>query len=241
MATDRINGLSITGRLKESGITLYIRKGKTIVRSASSKQPKRRTRKQFVARQQLSHSCRLWDTYKWSGKPLFSAGPTAYSHFISLMRRTPVVFFPYQAAKSGETLLLPGMPVSDGVLPIVGQNIGEVNGVTALITDLKPADLHLGDILILFILQQAFEVGHPKLRISRRKIEINEMTEVDGGLALVSEDFNNDMKGWALVRVNGERCSSQTVVTRCTYYLQYTTEEALQEAAKSYGGLTKDR
>jgi len=32
--------------------------------------------------------------------------------------------------------------------------------------------------------------------------------------------------------------SRQRVVTRCTYYERYTTEEALQAAAKSYGGLT---
>ena len=44
----------------------------------------------------------------------------------------------------------------------------------------------------------------------------------------------------ALVLVNGERCSPQTIVTRCTLYQQFTTDEALQEAAKSYKGLTKD-
>ena len=32
--------------------------------------------------------------------------------------------------------------------------------------------------------------------------------------------------------------SRQRVVTRCTYYERYITEEALQAAAKSYGGLT---
>jgi hypothetical protein len=44
----------------------------------------------------------------------------------------------------------------------------------------------------------------------------------------------------AFVLVNGERCSPQTIVTRCTLYQQFTTDEALQEAAKSYKGLTKD-
>jgi hypothetical protein len=47
------------------------------------------------------------------------------------------------------------------------------------------------------------------------------------------------MKGWALVMVCENRCSPQTIVTRCTLYEQYTTEEALQAAAQSYGGLTK--
>ena len=32
----------------------------------------------------------------------------------------------------------------------------------------------------------------------------------------------------------GERCSSQTIVTRCTLYKQYTTEDALETAADSY-------
>ena len=31
---------------------------------------------------------------------------------------------------------------------------------------------------------------------------------------------------------------SQTIVTRCTLYKQYTTEDALETAADSYGGLT---
>ncbi len=46
------------------------------------------------------------------------------------------------------------------------------------------------------------------------------------------------LKGWALVMVKGERCSPQTIVTRCTLYQKYTTKEALESAAKSYGGLT---
>jgi hypothetical protein len=45
------------------------------------------------------------------------------------------------------------------------------------------------------------------------------------------------MKGWALVRLRGRYCSPQSIVTRCKLYEQYITEEALEEAAKSYGGL----
>ena len=60
---------------------------------------------------------------------------------------------------------------------------------------------------------------------------------VDGCLALLDNDFANEKKGWALVRVMGKNCSSQSIVTRCKYYEQFTTEEALEEAAKSYGGL----
>lgn len=67
----------------------------------------------------------------------------------------------------------------------------------------------------------------------------NDLTVVDGHLALVGEEFADEMKGWALVKIIDDRCSPQTIVTRCTLYQQYTTQEALEEAAKSYGGLTK--
>ena len=47
------------------------------------------------------------------------------------------------------------------------------------------------------------------------------------------------MKGWALVKVIDDRCSRQTIVTRCTLCQRYMTEDALEAAADSYGGLTE--
>ncbi len=55
---------------------------------------------------------------------------------------------------------------------------------------------------------------------------------------LKGDEFANEMMGWALVRVNGDNCSAQGIVTRCTYYKKYTTDEALQETVKDYKGLT---
>jgi len=65
-----------------------------------------------------------------------------------------------------------------------------------------------------------------------------DMTMVDGHCVLKGEEFADEMKGWALVMVKGERCSPQRIVTRCNLYQQFTTDEALQIAIKSYGGLT---
>ena len=72
-----------------------------------------------------------------------------------------------------------------------------------------------------------------------REVSWQEMTLTDGHYVLKGEEFADPMKGWALVLVKGDRCSPQTIVTRCTLYQQYTTDEALQAAAKSYGGLTE--
>ena len=238
MATIKKNGLNIKGRLEQDGITIYTRNGKTVIRSATSYQPKRRTRKQFVARQQMLHSCRLWTMLKYAGTPLFPAKPTSYNRFLSLMHRTPVVFIPKNCRIEYATLLLPNMPVSDGILPVIEQQIGEVDGTPALLTDLKQSDLQRGDKLILYTLKQTIEFESPTVRASRREVTVNEMVETESGLALTGEEFADEMTGWALVHVSKEQCSSQDIVTRCTYYERFTTEEALQVAAKSYGGLT---
>lgn len=239
MANNKIKGLTITGRLKESGITVYIRNGKPVARTATSLQPKRRTRKQFIARQQMLHSTRLWKLLKWAGTPMFPAQPTAYARFLSLMHRTEVVFLPRNGRLDGATMLLPDMPLSEGTMPTLKQHLGEVDGNPALVTDLTHDRLLKGDKLILYTLTQNIEHS-PIVRISRREVMPDEMTETADGLALISDEFADDMKGWALIHVRKENCSTQTAVTRCTYYKQFTTEEALQEAAASYGGLTKD-
>lgn len=235
----RVQGLNFTGRLKKSGVTVYSRNGKSVTRSATSQQPKRRTRKQFVARQQMLHSIRMWKLVKWAGTPMFPARPTAYNCFLSLMSRTAAVFLPQQGPLDGATMLLPDTPLSEGTLPTVKQHLGEVDGGTALVTDLTRDRILKDDVLILYTLRQEVE-DTPVVRITRREVTPGEMTETADGLALTGSEFADEMKGWALVHVRDEQCSPQTAVTRCTYYKQYTTEEALQAAADSYGGLTED-
>ena len=239
MAKQKPMGLLINGSLKRSGVTFYLRNGQMIARSAHSYQPERRTRAQFIARQQLAHSCRLWTLLKWAGDPMFEPTPTAYARFRTLMRRTPVVFVPCRGPLEGATLLLPGMPVSDGVLPVVEQWLGEVDGTAALLTSLTAADLRRGDSLRLYTLRQ--RAGErPAVQISTTDLKASDFQTVDGHLALVGAEFADDMTGWALVHLRGNKCSSQQVVTRCTYYRRFTTEEALKAAAKSYGGLTQE-
>ena len=234
-----VPGLNVTGRFKESGVTIYLRNGKPVARTATSWQPKRRTRKQFIARQQMLHSTRLWTLLKWAGTPMFPALPTAYARFLSLMHRTEVVFLPQKGPLDGATLLLPEMSLSEGLLPTVKQHLGDVDGNAALVTNMTRDSLHRGDKLILYTLTQDIS-STPRVRFERREVMPDEMTETTEGLALVNDEFTDNMKGWSLVHVNGDRCSTQTSVTRCTYYKQFTTEEALQEAAASYGGLTED-
>jgi hypothetical protein len=138
------------------------------------------------------------------------------------------------------SFLMPGIPMSDGILPAVKQELGEVDGSPALLTDLKEGDRTRHAKLRLYTAVQTMENRVlPRVRFSMREVSWWDMTVVDGHLALIGEEFTDEMKGWALVKVVDERCSSQTIVTRCTLYQQYTTEDALEKAADSYGGLTE--
>jgi hypothetical protein len=122
---------------------------------------------------------------------------------------------------------------------MINLELGEVDGRPALITDLKVSDrMHHAKLRLYTAVQEKENDILPRVWFSMRKVSWWDMTVVEDHLALVGEEFADDMKGWALVKVMDDRCSRQTIVTRCTLYQQYTTEDALEVAADSYGGLT---
>ena len=237
MKKNKIVGLTLNGSLKRAGVSFYSKNGQTIMRVARSRQPKRCSREQFIVRERMRHAVALWRPLKWAGDPLFDS----YGRFLSLMRRVPAVFLTKEQHASGVTLMLPGMPMSDGVLPVVEQRLGEVEGTAALLVVPSSLELKRGDELLLYTARQTVHIDTPRVEIVRREVEPSELVEADGMLALVDEAFGDIMAGWALVHVGHGRCSSQGLVTRCTYYQSFTTEEALQAAAESYGGLTDYR
>jgi hypothetical protein len=169
---------------------------------------------------------------------MFTERQTAYSNFASLANRLPVVYVT-KALMDQASFLMPGIPVSDGKLPAIKEQLGEVDGVPALMTDLEGENWDCQSKLLLYTAGQHIEDNLPRVRFSVREVSWEEMSLVGGHYVLKGDAFADDMKGWALVLVKGERCSSQTIVTRCTLYQQYTTEEALEKAADSYGGLTE--
>ncbi len=240
-----MNGLMVNGRVKVAGVTFYTRNGKTIVRSAHSNQPKRRTRAQFDVRQRMRHTVDLWKLLKWAD-PVFTNGKNPYGGFATLAKQLPVVYMPSRGAMAEATFVMPGMPVCAGPLPTINQRLADVDGRPALVTDLVANDLKACPRLRLFTLTQAIEIGRPTMRPTVRDVALEELCEVDGHYALVGDEFADTMKGWALVRFDADksadgtvRCSTQTVVTRCTYYKAYTTEEAFEKAVETFGGLTE--
>lgn len=229
-------GLMVVGSMRKDGITTYLKQGQLIIRSANSMERRSNTLPQFIQRQKMRHSVALWRMLKYC-EPMFTQGTTTYNNFLSLANRLPVVYVE-KVLMENTSFLMPGIPVSDGTLPEIKEELGEIDGMPALITDLKPHDWEPWTKLWLYSAVQTGSERSILVRFSKREVPWEEVRLVDGHYVLKGDEFANDMKGWALVLVKGERCSPQTIVTRCTLYQQYTTKEALEKAADSYGGLT---
>ena len=255
--------LGIEGRV--GPLTAYVRNGKKYWRVAHNRKTRRLSRKQLAVRERQSHNNALWRALKATEQVYMEGGEnTTYSHFMSINMESPIPYFTKQQYHSGLALLLPNMIISDGPLQPVSYQLGEIDSpnispntpvtLPALLTDLTHQEVKKGEYL-LYVLQQTVITPQgwsdmPYLRITVETITPNDFTLVPstllspykntkGTLALVGPRFADPMLGFAIVRLKDDHASRQHIVTRCTYYERYTTEEAIQAAAKSYGGFTK--
>ena len=229
-------GLVIPKKLRIGGMTFYQRGGQVIGRVSESNERRSNTLAQFIQRQKMRHTTALWKMLRFC-ELRFTERANAYQDFASLANGLPVLYVE-KTRMTDASFLMPDIPVSDGTLPTVKQRLGEVDGSSALITDFKASEWLHYEKWWLYTAEQNIEGRQPLVQFKMREVPMCELAVVDGCFALVGKEFDNEMKGWALVRVMNDRCSPQGIVTRCTLYQQYTTEEALQKAAKSYKGIT---
>ena len=236
MKKNNDKGIMLIGNLRSAGLTTYMRQGKLVSRVSKSQERRSNTLPQFIQRQRIRHATALWGMMKHC-EPTFTLRQTAYQNFRSLASHLPVVFVK-KTLMDKASFLMPGIPMSDGTLPTIEQRLGEVDGVAALLTDLEAPAWDYQTELWLYTAEQRDADSVPRVWFSKRAVAWEELMLTDGRYALKDAAFADDMKGWALVMVKGERCSAQTIVTRCTLYERFTTREALMDAAESYGGLT---
>ena len=232
-------GLVIPNKLRIAGVTFYKRQGQMVGRVSKVSGKRSNTLPQFMQRQKMRHTVALWQMLKFCDV-MFTGPRNAYQEFASLANRLPAVYVPNDGKMNQASFLMPGIPVSNGTLQTGNVRLGEVDGAPALITGLNAVEWTRYERLLLYTAMQCVEDGLPRVRFSMHEISRSDMIVVDGLYVLKGEEFADDMKGWALVDVVNDRCSPQRIVTNCTLYQQYTTEEALEKAADSYGGLTED-
>lgn len=242
---------NVEGHLE--GLTVYKRDGKAYVRVSHIHQPRRLSRKQLMLRERQSHNNVVWRALKATRRVYFDGDKAPYYRFMSVNTFSPVPYLEKGQFYSGSALLLPEMVVSDGPLPPIGYQLGEVDGQPALLTDLTKSKASRMT-LLLYVLKQEVTPWRKDSDSFRMVIKVETLTaddfvnvpstlmspykDVHGTLALVGERYADPMLGFGLVHIKNGVASHQRVVTRCTYYERYTTEEALLVAAKSYGGLT---
>lgn len=250
----RVKGIieNLHGRLSNN-ITICHRGDKTFTRPAHIQQPHRLSRMQLLLRERLSHNNALWRALKESGHVYFETDKSPYNRFMAINMQSPVPYIPKQQFHSGNALLLPDMVLSDGTLPPINYQLDEVDGQPALLTDLTKKEAQKSTLLLYVLRQKVLpHQNQPDQFYISIKVETltpNDFTVVpstlltpyqskSGTLAIVGQRFADPMLGFGIVRLKDGHASRQHVVTRCTYYEHYTSEEALQAAANSYGGLT---
>ena len=161
-------GITFTGSLRSDGITIYQKQGKTIIRSSTRSKSNGFTIKLFIQRQRMRHAIALWRELEFC-YPMFTEAKSAYNGFVSLANHLPAVFVNKYDAMHSPSFLMPGIPVSDGTLPVVKQHLGKVGGKAALITDIRPYTKSYGMELRLFTAEQ-INGTYPKVEFDVRSV-----------------------------------------------------------------------
>ena len=116
-------GLTIPKRMRIAGMTFYLRNGQLIGRESSTHEKRSNTLPQFIQRQKMRHTTALWKMLRFCDV-MFTERRTAYQNFASLANQLPAVFVTKRQMDQS-SFLMPGIPVSDGILPTVKQELAE--------------------------------------------------------------------------------------------------------------------
>ena len=130
MAKVQNTTFGFTGRIAGQGITLYRRRGKVYARISTREVSNRQTMNQFKTREKMRHSIALWKSFYTPYKPLMTTSDRtiAYNAFLRANSALPTVYLTKQQARQEAALLIPGMVVSEGRLPVVEYDFAVLPG-----------------------------------------------------------------------------------------------------------------
>ena len=166
--------------------------------------------------------------------------------------RLPAVEYDFAVLESGERIVLTDL--------MTGIDEGETRELTIRCNDdlrqllcsrSRNPQLMPGDKVRFYRFEQRIQDNCPTVKISCCELALDNdprqnptlrnwrFLSHEGRLAIGGADDEN--RGWAVV-IYGEKeqsASTQQVITTCRLYEQYTTDEALAQAAESYGNVEK--
>ena len=108
-------GMTIPRRMRLAGMTFYLRNGQLVGRASSTHEKRSNTLPQFIQRQKMRHTTALWKMLRFCDV-MFTERRTAYQNFASLANQLPAVFVT-KTLMEHSSFLMPGIPMSDGILP----------------------------------------------------------------------------------------------------------------------------
>lgn len=164
--------------------------------------------------------------------------------------RLPAVEYGFAVLESGERVVLTNLLTGIDVATTQELTIGCNDDLRQLLcTNHRNPQLMPGDRMRFYRFEQRLEGDCPTVTMTccemaldndpRQNPELRDWRFYShkGRLAIGGAD--NENLGWAVVLYSDkeQRASTQQVLTNCRLYEQYTTDEALQRAAESYGNV----
>ncbi len=166
--------------------------------------------------------------------------------------RLPAVEYDFAMLESGERVVLTNLLTGIDERETRGLSIGCNDDLRQLLCSRsRNPQLMPGDKVRFYHFEQRMQDGCPKVMVNCCELALDndprqnpalqgwQFYSHEGRLAIGDADDEN--RGWAVV-IYGEKeqsASTQQVLTTCRLYEQYTTDEALAQAAESYGNVEK--
>ena len=167
--------------------------------------------------------------------------------------RLPAVEYDFAVLESGERVMLTNLLTGIDESETQELTIGCNDDLRQLLCSSSNPQLMPGDIVRFYRFEQRMQDDCPTVKITCCELALDNdprqnpalrnwrFLSHEGRLAIGGADDENT--GWAVV-LFGEKeqsASTQKVLTTCQLYEQYTTDEALANAAESYGNIEKPR
>ena len=149
-------------------------------RESSTHEKRSDTLPQFIQRQKMRHTTALLKMLR-SCVVMFTERRTAYHNFASLANQLSAVYVPDDGTMNQASFLMPGIPMSDGIIPMVKQKLGEIDDTPALLTDLMESDRTYHAQLRLYTAVQTIEHDFSprvRFRIIRTEFIVQKLSEM---------------------------------------------------------------
>ena len=261
MAESKNKNLGFHGRIRGLGVTFYQRGGRTYARVSTRSSSNKQSLGQFKVREKMRHSIALWKSFYSPYEPLMvyltkqqarQGAALLVPGMVVSEGRLPKVEYDFAQLAGGERVVLTNLLTGIDEAETQELTIGCNDDLYKLLcTNHRNPQLMPGDSVRFYRFEQMLHNDCPTVKMTCCEMTLDSdprqipglrgwrFLSYEGRLAIGGAD--NESTGWAVV-LFGEKeqsASTQQVLTTCQLYRLYITDEALADAAESYGNVEK--